>query len=41
MLKRACKNLSERKQQEIAAYIELFAMSQKRTQKITEETVNW
>jgi len=40
-LKRACKKLSDRKQREIAAYIELVATPQKRPRKIPEGMVEW
>ncbi|WP_246758239.1 hypothetical protein [Erwinia phyllosphaerae] len=40
-LKRACKKLSDRKQREIAAYIELVATPHKRPRKIPAGTVEW
>ncbi|WP_233592527.1 SymE family type I addiction module toxin [Erwinia psidii] len=40
-LKRVCKKLSDRKQREIAAFIDLVATPQKRPRKIPEGTVEW
>ena len=40
-LKRACKKLSDRKQREISAFIELVAAPQKRPRKLPEGTVEW
>jgi cytochrome c1 len=40
-LKRACKKLSDRKQREIVAFIELVAAPQKRPRKIPEGVVEW
>jgi toxic protein SymE len=40
-LKRACKKLSDRKQQEKAAFIELVATPKKRLRKLPEGAVEW
>ncbi|QGU89254.1 hypothetical protein [Erwinia sorbitola] len=40
-LKQLCKKLSDRKQREIAAFIELVTTPQKRPRKIPEGKVEW
>ncbi|MGB9095784.1 endoribonuclease SymE [Erwinia sp.] len=40
-LRRACKNLSASKQQQVAEFIQVIATPQKRPRKIPEGTVEW